>query len=297
LRVNDRRQWLPAPSTFEVIKKPGRVSEACGVTRRPASASKGFLSPLFLYPAHTKPREKESYSSDYSKEPKTLVEFRLERTAHGTLLTVTESGFEDIPGDRRLEAFGRNEGGWTEQMEAHRQIGQRKNLIPHPRPAELRAGISRIGRQNPAPAGHTPCGGPYSVSELTGGSKLTRQAITQRLRGLRAVGFVRCKRAGRQQLLEFNPRPFKDMREYLERVSEEMGSDTLAIEGLREKVMWKFMRKDWPSVVPFPIQETDYGFVTSIMLSSTIRSTSLWYGSIPALVGSSSTTISNLLSA
>src|SRR5215469_16575022 len=44
-------------------------------------------------------------------------------------------------------------------------------------------------------------------------------------------------------------------------------------------------------------QETDYCLLTSIMLSSTIRSTSLLYGSIPALVGSSSTTISNVLSA
>ena len=54
--------------------------------------------------------------TDYSKETPTLVEFRLEKTANGTLLTLTESGFEKIPGDRRLEAFRRNEGGWTMQM-------------------------------------------------------------------------------------------------------------------------------------------------------------------------------------
>ncbi len=53
---------------------------------------------------------------DYSKEPSTLVEFRLEKTATGTLLVLTESGFDKIPADRRLEAFRRNEGGWTEQM-------------------------------------------------------------------------------------------------------------------------------------------------------------------------------------
>ncbi|MGC2751771.1 MAG: hypothetical protein WCA40_05335, partial [Candidatus Acidiferrum sp.] len=49
-------------------------------------------------------------------EPTTLVEFRLEKTATGTLLLLTESGFNNLPGDRRLEAFRRNEGGWTEQM-------------------------------------------------------------------------------------------------------------------------------------------------------------------------------------
>jgi uncharacterized protein YndB with AHSA1/START domain len=53
---------------------------------------------------------------DYSAEPQTLVEFRLEKTALGTLLLVTESGFDGIPAGRRAEAFLRNDGGWTEQM-------------------------------------------------------------------------------------------------------------------------------------------------------------------------------------
>lgn len=53
---------------------------------------------------------------DYSKETPTLVEFRLEKTANGTLLTVTESGFEKVPSHRRLEAFRMNEGGWAKQM-------------------------------------------------------------------------------------------------------------------------------------------------------------------------------------
>jgi uncharacterized protein YndB with AHSA1/START domain len=54
---------------------------------------------------------------DYSKEPTTLVEFRLEPTDGGTVLFLTESGFEGIPEDRRFEAFRMNDGGWTEQME------------------------------------------------------------------------------------------------------------------------------------------------------------------------------------
>ena len=55
---------------------------------------------------------------DYSKEPPTLVEFRLEKTAAGTLLTVTESGFDKIPAGRRPEAFRMNEGGWTQQIKS-----------------------------------------------------------------------------------------------------------------------------------------------------------------------------------
>ena len=53
---------------------------------------------------------------DYSTEPQTLVEFRLEKTASGTLLTVTESGFDKIPAGRRAEAFRMNDNGWAQQM-------------------------------------------------------------------------------------------------------------------------------------------------------------------------------------
>ncbi|HEX4056255.1 MAG TPA: SRPBCC family protein [Tepidisphaeraceae bacterium] len=53
---------------------------------------------------------------DYSKERPTLVEFKLEKTAGGTLLIVTESGFDSIPAARRDEAFRMNSGGWAEQL-------------------------------------------------------------------------------------------------------------------------------------------------------------------------------------
>jgi uncharacterized protein YndB with AHSA1/START domain len=53
---------------------------------------------------------------DYSKETPTLVEFKLEKTATGTLLLLTESGFDKIPSDRLLEACRRNDEGWTQQM-------------------------------------------------------------------------------------------------------------------------------------------------------------------------------------
>ncbi|MGA2810961.1 MAG: SRPBCC family protein [Candidatus Acidiferrum sp.] len=53
---------------------------------------------------------------DYSQETPTLVEFRLEKTTSGTLLMVTESGFDKIPSARRAEAFLRNEGGWAQQI-------------------------------------------------------------------------------------------------------------------------------------------------------------------------------------
>ena len=54
---------------------------------------------------------------DYSAEPATLVEFRLEEAEGGTRLTVVESGFDKLPPGRREEAFRGNERGWTIQME------------------------------------------------------------------------------------------------------------------------------------------------------------------------------------
>ena len=53
---------------------------------------------------------------DYSDETPTLIEFKLEPIPTGTLLTLTESGFENVPSERRAEAFLRNDGGWTAQM-------------------------------------------------------------------------------------------------------------------------------------------------------------------------------------
>lgn len=53
---------------------------------------------------------------DYSKEPQTVVEFRLEKSGSDTRLILTESGFDKIPSERRLEAFRMNDGGWEIQM-------------------------------------------------------------------------------------------------------------------------------------------------------------------------------------
>lgn len=55
--------------------------------------------------------------ADYSAEPTTLVEFRLEEQAGGTALTIIESGFDRIPLSRRAEAFRMNDRGWASQSE------------------------------------------------------------------------------------------------------------------------------------------------------------------------------------
>ena len=53
--------------------------------------------------------------TDYSTEPTTLVEFRLQEVKDGTELTITETGFDRIPASRRAEAFRMNDNGWAGQ--------------------------------------------------------------------------------------------------------------------------------------------------------------------------------------
>ena len=56
--------------------------------------------------------------TDYSNEPTTLVEFRLEAISDGTRLDIKESGFTALPDDeRRIDAFRSNSQGWTGQVE------------------------------------------------------------------------------------------------------------------------------------------------------------------------------------
>jgi uncharacterized protein YndB with AHSA1/START domain len=52
---------------------------------------------------------------DYKAEPTTLVEFRLQETAGGTAVAITESGFDRLPASRRAEAFRMNDAGWAGQ--------------------------------------------------------------------------------------------------------------------------------------------------------------------------------------
>ncbi len=64
-------------------------------------------------------------------------------------------------------------------------------------------------------------GRPRSISQLTEGSRLTRQAITKHLRVLETAGIVHGVRAGRESLFEFDPKPLEEARQYLDLVSEQ----------------------------------------------------------------------------
>lgn len=63
-------------------------------------------------------------------------------------------------------------------------------------------------------------GQPRSISQLTEGSKLTRQAITKHLRALEKVEIVHSVHRGRERVFEFDPEPIEDLKKYLDLVSE-----------------------------------------------------------------------------
>jgi DNA-binding transcriptional ArsR family regulator len=62
-------------------------------------------------------------------------------------------------------------------------------------------------------------GRPHSISQLTEGTKLTRQAVTKHLRVLESVGVVRCERRGRERQFAFDPLPIVNLKDYLDSVS------------------------------------------------------------------------------
>jgi len=62
-------------------------------------------------------------------------------------------------------------------------------------------------------------GQPRSISQLTEGSRLTRQAIAKHLRVLEGAGIVHGVRAGRESRFEFDPEPLEEIKEYLDLVS------------------------------------------------------------------------------
>jgi DNA-binding transcriptional ArsR family regulator len=74
-----------------------------------------------------------------------------------------------------------------------------------------------------------------SISKLTEGSGLTRQAITKHLRVLQRARLVRCVRSGRESLFAVDPEPLTEIRAYLERVSRQWDERLLRLKALVEE--------------------------------------------------------------
>lgn len=129
LRAPRSRVWRALTRHDEFGKWFGVNMEnafAEGATVRGKITIKGYESlPLEIMIERIEPENLFSYrwhpyaldpKVDFSSEPTTLVEFRLQDASDGTVLTIVESGFDRIPLARRAEAFKMNDGGWNGQI-------------------------------------------------------------------------------------------------------------------------------------------------------------------------------------
>lgn len=62
-------------------------------------------------------------------------------------------------------------------------------------------------------------GQPQSITALTHGTQLTRQAITKHLRVLENAGLVKNIQSGRESLYKLTPKPIGEAKRYLDEVS------------------------------------------------------------------------------
>lgn len=72
------------------------------------------IEPMRLFSFRWHPYELEP-GSDPEQAPTTLVTFELAEVSGGTMLTISESGFDAVPLEKRAQAFASNEQGWEIQ--------------------------------------------------------------------------------------------------------------------------------------------------------------------------------------
>jgi len=78
-------------------------------------------------------------------------------------------------------------------------------------------------------------GRPHSISRLTRGTRMTRQAVTKHLRVLENAGIVHRVRAGRESLFALDPQPMIGLKEYIDRVSEQWDEALSRLQSLVER--------------------------------------------------------------
>jgi DNA-binding transcriptional ArsR family regulator len=80
------------------------------------------------------------------------------------------------------------------------------------------------------------CGdGPLSISSLSEGAGVTRQAVTKHLHALAGAGLVRDTRRGRERIWELEPRRLEKARRSLEQISDQWDAAIGRLRGFVEK--------------------------------------------------------------
>lgn len=105
-----------AGQTFEPGKRTRGQITICGHEDAWFDVVVERMAPPDLFSFHWHPYAVDP-TVDYSQEAPTLVTFTLTDTpGNGTLLTVVESGFDQVPPHRRMEALRMNNQGWEVQL-------------------------------------------------------------------------------------------------------------------------------------------------------------------------------------
>jgi DNA-binding transcriptional ArsR family regulator len=77
--------------------------------------------------------------------------------------------------------------------------------------------------------------GPLSVTQLTAGTEVTRQAVSKHLRLLEEAGLVRVARRGRERLWQLEPHGLEEARRYLDAISRQWDSALLRLKAFVER--------------------------------------------------------------
>jgi uncharacterized protein YndB with AHSA1/START domain len=129
LRASPSRVWHALTTPKEFATWFGMELHDDFVVGQPTRGTVRFEGRSITIPFHIERMEHEKQFAfrwhpyavepgiDYAAEPTTLVEITLEPAASGTLLTVIESGFANIPEARRAKAFAMNREGWAIQVQ------------------------------------------------------------------------------------------------------------------------------------------------------------------------------------
>lgn len=77
--------------------------------------------------------------------------------------------------------------------------------------------------------------GPRSITHLSDGANVTRQAITKHLHTLSQAGLVRCQRRGREQIWQLERERFEDAHNYLNQISAQWDAALARLKAFVEK--------------------------------------------------------------
>ncbi len=78
-------------------------------------------------------------------------------------------------------------------------------------------------------------GSPLSITNLTEGTAMTRQAVTKHLRVLQDAGLVSAVRRGRESRFKLQARPLADAQRALENISQQWDEALARLKGFAEE--------------------------------------------------------------